>query len=149
VADDYHVQNFRAPSAYGAADSKERGTYGPPLAPKRQAPGLDQSPAWLAWVGAEPALEGLADQPAADREARVVGLTDLVRCRLTERGLVPQETDLPSPIVTFAVGDPDALVASLAHGGVRSTSKLGRVRLGFHVYNDENDVDLVCDLLEK
>jgi selenocysteine lyase/cysteine desulfurase len=148
VADDCHVQNFRAPSAYGTADSEERGTYGPPLVPKRKAPGLDQSPAWLAWVGAEQALEGLASESAADREARVVALTDLVRTRLAERGLLAQQTDLPSPIVTFAVDDPDALVANLARGGVRSVAKLGRLRLGFHVYNDENDVDLVCDLLE-
>jgi len=148
VADDCHVQSFRAPSAYGTADSEERGTYGPPLVPKRHAPGLDQSPAWLAWVGAEPALDGLAGESAADREKRVVALTDLVRTRLVERGLVAQETDLPSPIVTFAVDEPDAIVATLARGGVRSTAKLGRVRLGFHVYNDENDVDLVCDLLE-
>jgi selenocysteine lyase/cysteine desulfurase len=32
---------------------------------------------------------------------------------------------------------------------VRATSKLGRVRVGFHVYNDENDVDLVCDVLGR
>ena len=148
VAEDCHVRDFTAPSVYGSADSEERGSYGPPLVPKRRGPGLDQSPAWLAWVGAEPALTGLAAEPAADREARVVALSDLLRTRLAERGVLAQETDLPSPIVSFPVEDPDALVATLERGGVRSAARLGRVRLGFHVYNDENDVDLVCDLLE-
>jgi selenocysteine lyase/cysteine desulfurase len=79
----------------------------------------------------------------------VVGLADLLRNHLTGLGLSPQEIDLPSPIVSFHAEDPDALLASLADAGVRATSKLGRVRVGFHVYNDENDVDLVCDVLGR
>ena len=145
VAEDCHVQSFRAPSAYGTADSRERGTY------DRRSSRNEMHRGWivasLALLGGGRACPaGLAEEPAADREARVVAFTDLVRTRLAERGSRPQETDLPSPIVTFAVDEPDALVATLARGGVRSTAKLGRVRLGFHVYNDENDVDLVCDL---
>ena len=101
VADDEHARDFLAPSLYGAADVEERGTYGPPLVPKRGGPGLDQSPAWLAWVGAEQALKELTGEPAADRERHVVGLADLLRDRLTGLGLSAQETDLPSPIVSF------------------------------------------------
>ena len=149
VADDEHARNFLAPSLYGVSDVDERGTYGPPLVPKRGAPGLDQSPAWLAWVGAEQALTDLASEPAADRERRVVALADLLRDRLTELGLPAQQSDLPSPIVTFQVAEPDALLASLARAGVRAASRLGRMRFGFHVHNDENDVDLVCDVLGR
>jgi len=148
LADDCHVQGFTAPSVYGTADGEQRGSYGPPLVVKRKAPGLDQSPAWLSWVAAEAALRGLAAEPAADRETRVVALADLLRTRLAERGLAAQQTDLPSPIVSFSVADPDALVTTLGRGGVRAAARLGRVRLGFLVHDDENDVDLVCDLLE-
>ena len=149
VADDEHVRGFLAPSAYGVSDFDERGSYGPPLLPKRGAPGLDQSPAWLAWVGAEQALTELTSEPAAERERRVVALAGLLRDHVAALGLHPQHTDLPSPIVTFQVEDPDALLASMAHAGVRAASRLGRVRFGFHVYNDENDVDLVCDVLGR
>lgn len=147
VAEDEHARGFLAPSLYGVSDVDERGTYGPPLVPKQRAPGLDQSPAWLAWVGAEQALRDLASEPAADRERRVVALAALLRDRLSELGLAAQESDLPSPIVTFQVEKPDALLASLARAGVRAASRLGRIRCGFHIYNDENDVDLVCDVL--
>ena len=149
VADDEHVRGFLAPSAYGVSDVAEHGNYGPPLVPKRGAPGLDQSPAWLAWVGAEQALKELTSEPAPDRERRVVGLADILRDRLTELGLPPQATDLSSPIVSFQAQDSEALLASLAEAGVRATSRLGRVRVGFHVYNDENDVDLLCDVLGR
>lgn len=149
IADDELVRDFTAPSAYGVSDGDERGTYGPPLVRKHGAPGLDQSPAWLAWVGAEQALIELTSESAADRESRVVALTGLLRSRLVSLGLPPQQTDLPSPIVTFAVDEPAVVLAALARRGVRATSKLDRVRLGFHAYNDENDVDLVCDVLDR
>jgi len=147
VADDEHVGRFFAPSAYGVVDAEEREPYGPPLMPKRGAPGLDQSPAWLAWIGAEQALADLASEPAPDRERRVVALADLLRDHLGTLGLAAQPTDLPSPIVTFGAKDPGAVVTSLERGGVRAAARLDRVRLGFHVHNDENDVDLVTDLL--
>ena len=149
VAEDAHARNFVAPSLYGVADGDERGTYGPPLVRKRGAPGLDQSPAWLAWVGAEQALEDLVSEPAADRERHILALAGLLREQLSTLGLPAQATDLPSPIVTCAVHDPGALVAALKLGGVRAAARLGRVRFGFHVYNDENDVDLVCDVLAR
>jgi len=149
VAHDEHARDFLAPSVYGVSDVEERGTYGPPLVPKRGAPGLDQSPAWLAWVGAEQALTELASEPARGRERRVVALAALLRDRLAELGLPAQQTDLPSPIVTFQVPDPDVLLASLTRAGVRAASRLGRIRCGFHIHNDENDIDVVCDMLGR
>lgn len=149
VAQDGAVAGFSAPSGYGMNDGDVQGSYGPPLTPKPGAQGLDQSPAWLSWVGAEPALAELALEPAGDRERRVVALADRLRDRLERLGMPAQPSDLPSPIVSFAPDDPDALLSRLADAGVRGTSKLGRVRLGFHVYNDEDDVALVGEVLER
>lgn len=149
VAEDEHVRSFRSPSAYGAADGATRGTYGPPLALKPAAPGLDQSPAWLAWVGAEQALLDLTSRPAAERERHVTGLADIMRRRLEELALASQRTDLPSPIVSLEVENPDAVVAELSRAGVRAAARLGRLRFGFHDHNDENDVDRACDVLER
>ncbi|MGJ9411167.1 aminotransferase class V-fold PLP-dependent enzyme [Aeromicrobium sp. CF4.19] len=149
IADDTVARASPAPSAYGMADAGQRGSYGPPLRPRLGAPGLDQSPAWLSWVGAAPALEALLAEPAARRERHVVGLAGTLRPELEALGLEPQVTDLPSPIVTFGHPEPDSVVEHLAARGVRVAARLGRVRLGFHVHNNEDDVDRVGDLLRS
>lgn len=149
VADHSTVAGFAAPSAYGVADSDARGSYGPPFIPKPGASGLDQSPSWMAWVGAEPALGELTAESSAGREQRVVALSDRLREHLAGLGASPQQTDLPSPIVTFACPDPEGLVRRLADSGIRATSKLGRLRVGFHVYNDDSDVDHLCSILDQ
>jgi selenocysteine lyase/cysteine desulfurase len=141
------VEHFAAASPYGMADADRNGTYGPPVQPKPAAAGLDQSPAWLSWVGAQPALVELVDQPAAEREHQVLGLAERVRHHLQELLLTPQDTDLPSPIVTFAVTDPYLVHSQLRQAGVRAAARRGRIRVGLHVYNDECDVDLLAQVL--
>jgi len=141
------VEHMVVPSPYGMADANLRGTYGPPVEPKPGPAGLDQSPAWLSWVGAEPALSGLVGQPAEERERRVLGLAVRMRDHLGAMGLHPQDTDLPSPIVTFAVTDPDPVMHQLGRAGVRAAVRRGRIRAGLHVYNDEVDVDLFAQAL--
>ncbi len=147
VARQHLVEHFGAPSPYGVADADRNGTYGPPWEPRPAAAGLDQSPAWLSWVGAQPALAELVDQPPGEREQRVLALTDRVRDHLHELRLAPQQTDLRSPIVTFAVTDPDLVTARLRSAGVRVAARRGRVRVGLHVYNDERDVDELARVL--
>ena len=149
VTHDDVIGDFAVPSGYGMADGDVQGNYGPPLRPKRGAPGLDQSPAWLAWVGAEPGLAELAEQSATHRERHVVALAGRLRDNLEELNLQPQQTDLPSPIVSFASDEPAELVGRLGYAGVRATSKFARVRLGFHIYNDDNDVDIVSQALSQ
>ena len=141
------VGQHATPSPYGMADAARQGSYGPPVAPKPGAAGLDQSPAWLSWVGAEPALAGLVEQSAEERQGHVLGLATRLRDHLDGLGLHPQDTDLPSPIVSFAVTEPDLVVARLAAAGVRIAARRGRIRAGLHVYNDEADVDLLAQAL--
>jgi selenocysteine lyase/cysteine desulfurase len=143
------VAHVPTPSTYGAADADVRGTYGPPLLLKPGAPGLDQSPAWLSWVGAEPALAQLVAEPAVDREKQVLTLAHRLRDHLGRLGLPTAESDLPSPVVTFAPADPGAVVRALGEAGVRAAARRGRVRLGLHVYNDDRDVDLVAQVLHR
>ncbi|WP_375000050.1 aminotransferase class V-fold PLP-dependent enzyme [Aeromicrobium sp. CTD01-1L150] len=147
VGDDQLAHALLAPSAYGMADAGERGSYGPPLLPRRGGQGLDQSPVWLAWVGAEPALEHLLTGSAARRQAHVLALAAQLRDELESCGLTPQLTDLPSPVVTFEHEQADALVDRLAAHGLRCATRLGRVRLGFHEHNDEDDVVAVGRIL--
>lgn len=137
-----------ARSPYGVSDAAERGTYGPPLRSKTGAAGLDQSPAWFSWVGAAPALASLL-HPDGAHAAPPTALAGHLRDRLDQLGFAPQQTDLPSPIVTFAVADPPATLDQLHQAGVTATVKFDRIRLGFHTYNDDSDVDLVSDVLHR
>jgi selenocysteine lyase/cysteine desulfurase len=106
--------------------------YGTPLRLARDARRLDVSPAWFSWVGAAPALELLAGLDAAQVRAHDVGLADDF---LRRTGHPPQG----SAIVTVEA-DP-GVAARLAAADVRTAVRAGRVRLSFHLYNDEADVE--------
>jgi selenocysteine lyase/cysteine desulfurase len=143
------VGRVRAASPYGVRDVASRGTYGPPYAPRPGAQSLDQSPAWLSWVGAEGGLRSILDFRHTDEAARILSYTERLRAGLVELGYTAQETDLPSPIVSVAADDPGELVKNLAAAGVRAAHRNGRVRLGFHTYNTSTDVDTVLAVLAR
>ena len=113
--------------------------YGPSMRLADDARRLDVSPAWLAWVGAVPALElfhGLPTGLARDHGAR---LADDLRARLD---LAPERR----PVV--ALDDADgALAARLADAGCRVAGRAGRVRIAFHLWNDEADVERAASAL--
>jgi selenocysteine lyase/cysteine desulfurase len=143
VRPDLEITPFVTPSPYGMADAQTAGAYGPPVHPKEGAASLDQSPAWLSWVGALPALEWICSSADADREAHTTSLAEQLRHGLSDLGLEPQPTDRPSPIVSVAVERPESVIASLAAGGIRAAVRRGRLRFGFHVYNTSGDVTAV------
>jgi selenocysteine lyase/cysteine desulfurase len=91
----------------------------------------------LAWVGAAPAL-ALLEQVGVERvHAHNVGLANRFL-----GGLGRAAGD--SAIVTVTVSDADE---RLRRAGVRTAVRAGRVRLSFHLYNDEADVDLALSAL--
>ena len=109
---------------------------GPPLRLTDDARRLDTSPAWFSWVGALPALE-LLEQVGIDAiHAHDVSLANRFRAGL---GLPPGD----SAIVTVP-GDLEALRAA----GVQAAAPGGKVRIGFHLYNDEEDADRAADVLK-
>jgi selenocysteine lyase/cysteine desulfurase len=102
---------------------------------------LDVSPAWQAFVGAEPALELFATADQSVVHAHTTGLARLCRERL---GLA--EPRIPSAILSWP--DPDGTqLARLAGAGLAASGRAGRARLAFHVFNDEDDVDRVARAL--
>ncbi len=106
--------------------------YGSPLRLADSARRLDVSPAWFSWVGAAGALELLAGLDAAQVHAHDVGLADAF---LRRTGRAPQG----SAIVT--VEAESDVAQRLAQASVRTAVRAGRVRLSFHLYNDEADVE--------
>lgn len=102
---------------------------------------FDVSPAWQAFVGAEPALELFAGLDRDELYAYTTGLAAAFRERL---GL--PEPSHPSAIVTWE--DPDgADLARLAAAGIVASGRDGRARVAFHIFNDASDVDLAARAL--
>ncbi|MEU5693966.1 aminotransferase class V-fold PLP-dependent enzyme [Actinosynnema sp. NPDC020468] len=106
--------------------------YGLPLRSAADARRLDLSPVWLSQYGAAVTLPWLASLDLGAVRDHCVGLADVVR----ERVGIPLGG---SPIVALPV-------ASLP--GVRASVRAGRVRIGFHLYNTLEDVQLVLKALE-
>ena len=118
-----------------AGDDVHSAYIGPPLRLAGDARRLDTSPAWFSWVGALPALELLLDVGVETIHAHNLGLANRFRAGL---GLEPGN----SAIVTVP-GDLEAVRAA----GIQAAQPGGRVRVGFHLYNDEEDADHAVDVL--
>jgi selenocysteine lyase/cysteine desulfurase len=113
--------------------------YGPQMHLADDASRFDVSPAWLSWVGAVPALEVMTSVPTGMIRDHDVALADRLRARLGE-------APAGRPVVSLL--DPDGRrAARLAEHGAVVASRAGRVRIAFHVWNDDDDVELVADAL--
>lgn len=104
---------------------------------------FDVSPAWQAFVGAEPALAMFASIDPHELHDHAVGLA----ARFRERMSVPTP-ERPSAIVTWA--DPDGCdLARLTAAGITASGRAGRARVAFHLFNDDRDVDLALAALGR
>ena len=112
--------------------------YDGPLRLAGDARRFDISPAWLSWVGAAPALELIDDIGVERIHEHDLSLADRFR---EELGLAPTG----SAIVSLEA-DP-ATIDRLRSAGVMASARAGRIRLAFHLYNDEDDVDAALDAL--
>ncbi|MGP4114783.1 aminotransferase class V-fold PLP-dependent enzyme [Streptomyces sp. 4N509B] len=124
-----------------------RDFYGGPLSHAPGARKLDLSLCWPSWAGAAAALDlvGRLDAVAVERHA--LRLAERLREGATALGLTCTPTELPSHIVTVRVPDADAAVRSLEERKVRATARAGVLRLGFHGFNTDEDVDRVLAAL--
>ena len=121
-----------------AGDRPWESIYGSPLRLAPDARRFDVSPAWHAWVGAAPSIALLAELGAPALHRHATGLAARFRAGL----------DLPpgdSAIVSLAVDD--GTPVALGDGKVAAAVRAGRLRLSFHLYNDEADVDHAVEVL--
>jgi selenocysteine lyase/cysteine desulfurase len=108
--------------------------YGAEIALAPDATRFDASPAWQAFVGAEPALELFASLDGEAVRAHATGLATTFRERTGLR--VPERA---SAIVTW--DDPDGTdLSRLTGAGIVASGRAGRARVAFHVFNDGEDV---------
>jgi selenocysteine lyase/cysteine desulfurase len=115
--------------------------YRGPLRLARDARRFDLSPAWLNWVGAAAALALLEVVGIETIRAHDVRMAALLREGL---GLEPGD----SAIVSVAGLAPDA-AERLEAAGVMAAGRGGALRLSFHLYTTERDVDRALEVLNR
>ncbi|MFC4494670.1 aminotransferase class V-fold PLP-dependent enzyme [Streptomyces ovatisporus] len=122
-----------------AGDERWESLYGGPLRLAHDARRFDLSPVWHAWVGQEPALELLAGVGTDALHEHALGLANRFRKAV---GLPPGD----SAIVSVAVDD--GTHGLLERAEVVGSVRAGRLRLAFHVYNTEADVDRAAEVVD-
>jgi selenocysteine lyase/cysteine desulfurase len=125
------------PSWKSAADG---GYFGGSLSLAAGAARCDTSPAWLSWIGAEAAIDLLSRLPASAVERHCLALAAAFREGALDAGAVPVSTAQASHIVAVRVGDPDSVRDRLRSNGVRAQVLGDRLRVGFHYFNNDDDV---------
>jgi selenocysteine lyase/cysteine desulfurase len=128
-----------SPAAAGwfAGDDIHDSYYGVPVRLAEEARRLDVSPAWFSWVGTVPALQVVLNVGVEAIHAHDVGLANRLRAGL---GLEPADSAM---VITEAAGAEEAFARERIMAAIRA----GRLRTSWHVYNTEDDVDRVLDLL--
>jgi selenocysteine lyase/cysteine desulfurase len=111
--------------------------YGLPLRLAQDARRFDVSPTWFSALGAGLTLPWLASLDPAQVESHSLGLASRLRAEL---GL-PQHD---SAIVSLPI---DGAADKLTRVGIRASVRAGAVRVGFHLYNNGDDVDRLLDAL--
>jgi selenocysteine lyase/cysteine desulfurase len=120
-----------------AGEDPWQSIYGLPLRLADSARRFDASPGWFSALGAGLTLPWLASLDTAAVEAHTVGLASRARAELD----LPQRD---SAIVSIPIAD---AADKLRAAGIRASVRAGAVRVGFHLYNTEDDLDRLLDAL--
>ncbi|WP_367651882.1 hypothetical protein [Curtobacterium sp. MCPF17_052] len=118
--------------------------YGPAMRLADDARRFDVSPAWQAWPGAVAALRHAAALDAHSTWRHATGLAD----RLCDALGAPRQGQRSGgqAIITFPDADGTGLRA-LTAAGLTASGRAGRLRIAFHLWNDEDDVGAVAAAL--
>jgi selenocysteine lyase/cysteine desulfurase len=111
--------------------------YGLPLRLAHSARRFDASPAWFSALGCGLTLPWFASLDGDAVERHAVGLANRARLELQ----LPQHD---SAIVSIPIAD---AAERLERAGIRASVRAGAVRVGFHLYNSDNDLDRLLDAL--
>jgi len=120
-----------------AGDDVDNSYYGLPLRLATDARRFDLSPAWFSWVGTAPTLELVERIGIAAIHDHNIGLANRFMA-----GMALPATE--SAIVTLDIPGAEE---RLTRAGIRTSVRGGRVRISFHLYNTEAEVDLAIEAL--
>ncbi|WP_354566670.1 aminotransferase class V-fold PLP-dependent enzyme [Glaciihabitans sp. UYNi722] len=139
LSDRFQPELVPIQAGWYAGDQVWQSCYAPNMHLASDARRFDVSPAWPAWVGAEPAIRMFSELDIDEVWRRASGLGDAL---CDELGIERQH----QAIVTWA--DPDGHdLQRLVAAGVRASGRAGRLRAAFHLWNDESDVATVVSAL--
>jgi selenocysteine lyase/cysteine desulfurase len=123
--------------------------YGPAMELSTTASRLDGSLVWFAALADAASLTIFTQfglKALLDRNAALIArLHDALRARNEALTLFKPESR--STIVSLPVAKPDDTIRRLADANVVASVRAGRLRLGLHFYNTEDEIDRVVDLL--
>ena len=102
---------------------------------------LDSSISWFPWVGSRAALEILRSFSSPAIEERALALSAAFRDGAHGLGVGSIPEERRTQTVSVDVPDAESLKQRLAESRVIGAVRDGRLRLGFHAFNDESDVD--------
>ncbi|HEX9834398.1 MAG TPA: aminotransferase class V-fold PLP-dependent enzyme [Mycobacterium sp.] len=111
--------------------------YGLPLRLADSARRFDLSPTWFSALGAGLALPWLATLDGDAVQAHCMGLANRLRAELD----LPQQD---SAIVSLPI---EGAAERLQRADIRASVRAGAIRVGFHLYNNDNDLDRLLDAL--
>jgi selenocysteine lyase/cysteine desulfurase len=114
-----------------AGEDVHESYYGPPLRLAESARRFDRSPAWFSWVGTQPSLELIRSVGVETIHGHNVRLANLFRAGMQ---LEPSNSAITS--VQAAI-DSEVLESK----GILAASRAGNLRVSFHIYNTEIDVE--------
>ncbi|WP_105034711.1 aminotransferase class V-fold PLP-dependent enzyme [Cryobacterium aureum] len=139
VSDAFAAHLHPINAGWYAGDDLWASCYGPAMALAPDARRFDVSPAWPAWVGAEPAIDLFRSLDLAEVAAHNVALGDALcgGLGLPSRG---------QAIISWPDADGRDL-ARLTASGLTASGRAGRARVAFHLFNDEDDVALALAAL--
>jgi selenocysteine lyase/cysteine desulfurase len=113
-----------------------------------QADAEAAEPAWLSWAGARAALQLSLGLPPERVEQHCLRLAANFRDGARAAGAVPVG-DGTSHIAAVRVTDSRSLLARLQSSGIRAAALGDRLRLGFHYFNNDSDVEAILRALRE
>lgn len=122
-----------------AADDPWTNVYGPTMNLSADVRRFDVSPAWQAWVGAEPAIALFAELDIPEVWAWTTSLGDA----LCDAVGIPQQHQA---IVTWPDASGDD-IRRLLDARIRISGRAGRLRASFHLWNDLSDVEAIARIV--
>jgi selenocysteine lyase/cysteine desulfurase len=137
IDDEWSSQITPNAAGWYAGEDVHSSYFGPPLRLAADARRFDTSPAWFSWVGAQPAIELLNRIGIEAVYAHDVALANRFRAGL---GMDAGN----SAIVTIARAD---AAERLERRGIAASLRGGRLRVSWHLYNTDADVDATLEAL--
>jgi selenocysteine lyase/cysteine desulfurase len=122
-----------------AGDDPWQTIYGLPLRLAEDARRFDLSPAWFSVLGAGLAMPWLASLDGEAVQSHCLRLAHRLRTELD----LPQQD---SAIVSVPI---QGAAEKLKRVGIRASVRAGAIRVGFHLYNNDNDLDRLVDALRS